>query len=1269
MGNIISRIVVFFASRPLFFGIVFGAVILFLFIGLSRLKVNRDIYSIFPQKKEYKQLNDIVQENALNKQIFFSIDNIDTSINFDETLFYLENELSSSLKGMVKDIKIINSIDERELMLYYQKKSTLIFNDYDYLSLDSLLNEKGLDNKIKSTISLLKNNNGFYLKDVLTQDPLGLTFKHINLLKDAQNINQYNYRDGIMYSSDNKNIFFFGTIEVDTKDIKKLSDIDEKLKQFKQNFNLNKKINFDYFGTFQIAVDNSMQINKDTFLTSIISLVCILVLIIYFFKSFLAPFLFLFPALFGLLFGVGSAGFIHNEISAISLATVSVLLGIVLDYAFHFNTHYKHTKNVVDTVKEISLPMIVGSFTTIAALGALLFANSIILQNFGLLALFTLLGSIVYTLIIQPVLFLLFNFKINSKSQEDRVYLSNKWVFRIGILTMILLTVISLFNGIRLTFDSDLNNLSFHSDLLKQKEIKFTGINPNNQKKIFIISSDSNRQIALRKNNNLYDSLMRYKETFNIKDIISISPHLPDSQQVKIGLSRWVSFWESRKEVVKNKLQLECFKNGLDKNTFLPFITWVDNPNFNLSEHNSLFKSMSLDNFYFNKDQKHSYITTIVVEKTTLPIVKQYIYKFNSFYILDIAEITDSMIIEVQNDLNFLLLFSMLLVFISLLVLYGRIELALFSFTPMIMSWIWILGLSNFLDIKFNFVNIIITTFIFGLGDDFSIFTTNSLIQKYRNGISNLKAYQSAILISGTTTLFGLGSLFFAKHPAINSIATIGTIGIAIILFISIFIQPFIFNFFVFNRIKKKRSVVTFFTLIYSLLLFLYFFLGCIILNVFLLFFLMPFPTTKKNKQLILNYLISKLAKSTIYAGFHVKKTIEIDNVDFSKPKILIANHSSFLDILLMILLNPKIVIMVRSWVYNSPVFGLFIRYAGYPFSQDGAVNNLDHMKKLIADGYSIVIFPEGTRSPDGEIKRFHKGAFYIAQVLQLDIQPFVLIGPHNVNPKNDFLINSGHLIVKAIDPILYSPSSDYSKISKEVKLKMINEYKRWFKVYARNTYWKPFIIKNYIFKGPVLEWYVRIKWMLEKNNFDFYDDYIQNRKVIYDFGCGLGYLSYYLHYRDSDRLITGVDYDIDKIMVADNSNKLNPNLKFVCSDLIEYEFKPCDVIFLNDVLHYLSNEEQINILNKCVDFINQDGIIFLREGIVSNDSKFKITRLIENISTRIYRFNKTKNNLEFISLDFIKNFASSRNLDLEIISHSKVTTNALIILKNKNAR
>jgi predicted RND superfamily exporter protein len=129
--------------------------------------------------------------------------------------------------------------------------------------------------------------------------------------------------------------------------------------------------------------------------------------------------------------------------------------------------------------------------------------------------------------------------------------------------------------------------------------------------------------------------------------------------------------------------------------------------------------------------------------------------------ILDKAIVTNSLIESVYTDFNKILLYTSLIVFLALLISYGRIELALITFIPMAVTWIWILGIMGLFGLKFNIVNIIISTFIFGLGDDFSIFITDGLSQKFKSGKDVLSSHKSSIFLATVTTILGLGCFIF----------------------------------------------------------------------------------------------------------------------------------------------------------------------------------------------------------------------------------------------------------------------------------------------------------------------------------------------------------------------------------------------------------------------------------------------------------------------------------------------------------------------------
>lgn len=82
---------------------------------------------------------------------------------------------------------------------------------------------------------------------------------------------------------------------------------------------------------------------------------------------------------------------------------------------------------------------------------------------------------------------------------------------------------------------------------------------------------------------------------------------------------------------------------------------------------------------------------------------------------------------------------------------------------------------------------------------------------------------------------------------------------------------------------------------------------------------------------------------------------------------------------------------VTNHWVWHSPFFGAIIRYADFYYVGDGYELYVERMRQKVKEGYSIAIFPEGTRTYDGRMKRFHKGAFYLSEKLQLDIIPVIL--------------------------------------------------------------------------------------------------------------------------------------------------------------------------------------------------------------------------------------------------------------------------------------
>jgi 1-acyl-sn-glycerol-3-phosphate acyltransferase len=158
----------------------------------------------------------------------------------------------------------------------------------------------------------------------------------------------------------------------------------------------------------------------------------------------------------------------------------------------------------------------------------------------------------------------------------------------------------------------------------------------------------------------------------------------------------------------------------------------------------------------------------------------------------------------------------------------------------------------------------------------------------------------------------------------------------------------------------------------------------------------------KENLHRIFN-VVTKFARKRIPGVTYSESNPHGE--DFSKPAVIICNHQSHLDLVSLLAVHQKMVILTAQWVWNNPLYRYAIRNADFLPASEGMEKILPQLKVLVEKGYSVAIYPEGTRSLDGSIGRFHQGAFYLADQLNIDIVPLVLYGSGRALPKHKFLL------------------------------------------------------------------------------------------------------------------------------------------------------------------------------------------------------------------------------------------------------------------------
>lgn len=164
----------------------------------------------------------------------------------------------------------------------------------------------------------------------------------------------------------------------------------------------------------------------------------------------------------------------------------------------------------------------------------------------------------------------------------------------------------------------------------------------------------------------------------------------------------------------------------------------------------------------------------------------------------------------------------------------------------------------------------------------------------------------------------------------------------------------------------------------------------------------------------------------------------------FEKPAVIICNHQSHLDLMIMLSMTPKLIVLTNDWVWNTPFYSHVIKESEfYPVSM-GINVLIPKLRPLVDRGYSIVVYPEGTRSKDGTIGRFHKGAFHIAQTLELDVLPMLTYGLTYVLPKKGKVLHKGkvHLeIGRRITSEEFTMWGDAMGFSKHCRRMMTERY------------------------------------------------------------------------------------------------------------------------------------------------------------------------------------------------------------------------------------
>jgi len=1191
--------------------IAFTLLLSLVYLSLQ-LKFEEDITKLIPENEKAVTLNKVLDQVDFSDKIVVHLKVEEQGNVTDLTQFAskLVSEFEDECSDYISEIQgVVNDDDFEETLDFVYDNLPLFLNDEDYNVIGEKITSEEIQKSTSGNYKTLISPSGFVARNTILKDPFGISFLGLQKLKELQIGDDFIIKNGFVITADEKHLLLFVKPKLASNETDKNTAFVTQLNKIKASLNSDyiNKVSVGYYGATVVAVANANQIKSDIQLTVSIALSILLLILIFFYKKLSIPVILFIPTVFGALLAITTLYLFRGTISAISIGIGSILLGITLDFSLHILTHYRSNESIKELYNDVAKPIVMSSITTALAFLCLLFIKSRALQDLGIFAAVSVFGSSFFALVLIPHLYKPGKVKAKKNNFIDRIAGFTFGKNKILIIGCLVLFIISAFTYNNVLFDKDISKMNYQTEELLKEEKALNDLLNTASKSLYIVAHGKTLNEALSENQNVYTALTKFKTEDKIISYSSVASVVLGEEYQQEKVNRWNDFWsEEKQNFVQEELIVSGKAYGFKPTTYSRFYDKLNKVQDLLTiEEYQQIKALNTQEYISATENFFTVLSSLKVDKMNIDEVKSFFKANSNIIVIDRQAMNETFLNGFKNNFNSLLGYSFIAVILVLLFFFKRIELVFITITPIALTWLVTIGLMGVLGLSFNIFNIIISTFIFGLGVDYAIFMTNGLIKEYETGERHLPIYRTSIILSVITTILGVGVLIFAKHPALYSIALVSLIGILTALLITFVIQPIIFRAIITNRAKNGYAPLEFRKTIHSIISFTFYGLGGMFLSLIAITILKVLPINKKVKFKWLHGAMANLATSVLYSNPFVKKRVILNKEAFKKQAVIIANHTSFLDTLAIALVTPKVIFLVNDWVYKSPIFGQLAKVAGYYPVSSGVDGSLDHLKEKMSQGYSLIVFPEGKRMYSNKIGRFHKGAFFLAEELQLDVLPLYIHGNSEVLPKGDFIIYDGAITVKLGDRIAISDPALGESIKEKTKniSKLFKDNFQNFREKVESpSYFKKLMLSNFIYKSKSiynavqsdieqhLELYHKVSSLipLEEKVLHIADDY--------------GQLDLLLNYYSNRRKITTFINDEIKYKVAKN-NFIGNDRKVTYLNTLE-NHSASKLVLISAPIQItdldLTKVDRVIILNKYMEIA-----LFTEAGFIVNEQEF----------------------------------------------------------------
>lgn len=794
--------------------LLFAGVTAFLIVSMLSIGYKEDIRDFLPFDDDNATAMEIYQDITGANRVYAVVSGDDTDCVIDAVEALLENIGERDTLGYIA--RTVATVDEdamqRVLEAVYGLMPVLL-TDEDYDRIDSLLASPGIADERVAAVkqSLLMPASGV-IADNAARDPLGLFGGVTGRLGQAAAALDFNTGSGYIMSADGTDVFVlfessFGPNESGLNGmlVDMLEDAADAVRASHDG------VEITFTGAPVVAVENARCIKHDSLWSVIAAGLVIMALLIYVFRDARNIALIFVSVGWGWLFAMGAIALYYDSVSIIVIGIASVMLGIAVNYPLHLVDHLGECRDRKTALGQIVAPLVVGNVTTVGAFLCLVPLDSPALHDLGLFSSMLLIGTILFVLIFLPHVVRTRRRQGDAHGFIDRLASIEPSGNKHVLWWILALTVVFAIFSTRTTFDPDLRKINYLTDRNRELLDRLGSM----------FGSAGGQPVYVASTGSTWDeAVQQFERTRRLigpeADGYGLSPMLGSFVVSRDTQLRRLERWEliaARRDSLMRLVDDARRRHGFSDGAFDDFDAMLlrNYSTVGLEEMSPLVETLFMGSVG-RSGGRYSIVDVVKVpDDADRPAVIERLRAVvpAETLVFDVETMNGSLTSALADNFNYIGLACGCIVFLFLWLSMGRIELAVVSFLPMAVGWVWILGIMGMFGLHFNIVNVILATFIFGQGDDYTIFITEGLCYEHATGRRVLPQYKRSIIVSALIMFVGIGMLVFASHPAMRSLGQVAVIGMIVVVAMAYVIPPLAFGFLVNCRGRRRYRPVT----------------------------------------------------------------------------------------------------------------------------------------------------------------------------------------------------------------------------------------------------------------------------------------------------------------------------------------------------------------------------------------------------------------------------------------------------------------------------